>query len=159
MEIANLALNGLMERQRAIASNTANVLTPNYQRKEVSFEQQLDNIIARDDVRQDIRAINGALPPANTQKTQVPDDGFIPYDTQQKGLSAEQLKFLSQKDYNQFDPEIMRDYSQFDIDKDNNVNLEKEMMDMAKTSMKYNVLATMQARSFSSLSEVIKSGG
>jgi flagellar basal-body rod protein FlgB len=37
-EIAHMALNGLYERSKAISANTANALTPGYQRKEVSFE-------------------------------------------------------------------------------------------------------------------------
>ena len=43
--ITEMALNGLYERQKALASNTANVLTPNYQRKDVEFEAQLQNAI------------------------------------------------------------------------------------------------------------------
>jgi flagellar basal-body rod protein FlgB len=35
------ALNGLAQRQRAIANNIANVNTPNYQAKRVSFENAL----------------------------------------------------------------------------------------------------------------------
>ena len=40
MEITHLGMNGLMDRQHAIASNIANVNTPGYQRKEVAFERQ-----------------------------------------------------------------------------------------------------------------------
>ena len=39
-EIAAMALDGLHERSKAISANTVNVLTPNYQRKEVSFEKK-----------------------------------------------------------------------------------------------------------------------
>ena len=33
LEVTNLAMDGLLERQTAIASNTANAMTPDYQRK------------------------------------------------------------------------------------------------------------------------------
>ena len=44
IEITKLALDGLYERQRAIAANTANVNTPNYQRKDVVFEEYVEKI-------------------------------------------------------------------------------------------------------------------
>lgn len=158
IEVTNLALKGLMERQTAIASNVANVATPNYQRKEICFEDQLTEIIARDDVRKKIRAYNSTLPADAGKAQTIPEKGFIPYEPNPQALPTEQLKFLSQNDYNQFSPEILRDYSYFDIENDNNVDVEKEMMDMAKTGIKYNVLATMETRFFSGLSEIIKSG-
>lgn len=40
------ALDGLSARQNAIANNIANVNTPNYQAKEVSFESQLAQSVA-----------------------------------------------------------------------------------------------------------------
>ena len=158
IEITQLALSGLMERQAAIASNTANVATPNYQRKEVCFEEQLNEIIERDNTRKQIRAYNSSLEPSVAKNPTIPETGFIPYNPQPKTLSLEQLKFLSQSDYGQFSPEILRDYSYFDVENDNNVNVEKEMTDMAKTGIKFNVLASLETRAFSGLSEVIKSG-
>ncbi len=158
INITELALNGLMERQKAISSNTANVMTPNYQRKEVSFENQLAEIISKDEIRKDLRAYNGMLQPNNAYNQTIPNEGFIPSQAQQKGLPAEQLKFLSQKDYNTFNPEIIRDTSEFDPASGNNVDMEKEMMDMAKNGMKYSVLANLEGKMFSGLDEIIKSG-
>ena len=47
MEISHLGMNGLMDRQQAISSNIANVMTPDYQRKEVAFESQLSESIEK----------------------------------------------------------------------------------------------------------------
>ena len=117
IEITNLALNGLMKRQHAIAANAANVMTPGYQRKEVSFEEQLGEIMAKDDIRQNLRTYNSTLPP--DAKTQViPNQGFIPVGEKNTALSAEQLKFLSQNDYNQFEPQLLHDFSEFDPETD-----------------------------------------
>ena len=55
IEVSKLAMDGLVKRQTAIASNTANAMTPDYQRKQVAFEDQLREIIAKDDVRRDLR--------------------------------------------------------------------------------------------------------
>ena len=49
--ISHLAMNGLLERQRAIGANIANVETPGYQRKEVVFENQLSEIIEKEDLK------------------------------------------------------------------------------------------------------------
>ena len=157
-EIIRLAMNGLSRRQEAIASNVANVSTPDYQRKEVCFETQLNNIIERDNVRKKVRAFNGTLS-TDEQSYFVSDEGFIEINDKPKALPTEQLKFLSQNDYNKFQPEILRDYSMFDVENNNNVDIEKEMTDMAKNGLKFNALATLEAKAFSGLSELIKSGG
>ena len=46
-DILKLGMDGLMERQHAISSNIANVMTPGYQRREVAFESQLAEIMER----------------------------------------------------------------------------------------------------------------
>ena len=158
IEVTQLAMNGLMKRQHAIASNTANVLTPGYQRKEVSFEDQLERIIERDDLRKKVRAYNSTLD-ADAQSQLIPNKGFIPTIENNNKLSTEQLKFLAETDYDKFKPEILQDFSKFDVETDNNVDLEKEMTDMAQTGIKFNTLSTIEARSFAKLSEIIKSGG
>ncbi len=38
IDITKLAMDGLMVRQKAITANIANVMTPDYQRKDVKFE-------------------------------------------------------------------------------------------------------------------------
>lgn len=45
------ALDGLAERQRAIANNVANVNTPNYHAKRVKFEEALAKSVADGDGR------------------------------------------------------------------------------------------------------------
>ena len=54
IEVSKLAMDGLVKRQSAIASNTANAMTPDYQRKMVAFEDQLQEIIEKDDIRKDL---------------------------------------------------------------------------------------------------------
>lgn len=158
VEIARLALGGLAKRQDAIASNVANVMTPGYQRKEVSFEDQLQNILEREELRKKMRAYNSSLD-ANTNSDIIPNKGFIPVIGQNNALSPQQLKFLSENDYERFAPEVLQDFSKFDVENDNNVDLEKEMTDMAKNGIKYNVLTNLESRAFTNLSEIIRSGG
>ena len=64
-EILRLGMDGLMDRQQAISSNIANVVTPGYQRKEVAFESQLNEIIEKEDLKDFIKGQNSIeyIPP------------------------------------------------------------------------------------------------
>lgn len=57
-EIAALALDGLYQRSRAISANTVNATTPGYQRKDVAFEDQIQEMIEREDLKEQIKAQN-----------------------------------------------------------------------------------------------------
>ena len=72
IDVAKLALDGLMQRHQAIASNTANVMTPDYQRKDVVFEDQLQEMLAKDNVKREVRAINSAYYAHNSLDTVMP---------------------------------------------------------------------------------------
>ena len=144
MEVTKLAMDGLLERQKAISSNTANVMTDDYQRKDVAFEDQLREIIAKDEVRKDIRMKNSIK--YNPASADAP-----------KKLSQEHALFLKQRNYSEgFGPEILRDYTHIDYGNGNNVNIEEEMMDMAKTGTMYTALTTIQGKFVQSLAGVIK---
>lgn len=144
IDVAKLALDGLMQRHQAIASNTANVMTPDYQRKDVVFEDQLQEMLAKDNVKREVRAINSAYYSHNSLDTVMP---------------MKELKVLSQNSFDGYKPEIIRDYTGVNPETGNNVNIESEMMDMAKVGIQYNTLSTLQGKMFQGLLEVIKSGG
>ncbi len=144
MEVTKLALDGLLERQKAIASNTANVMTDEYQRKDVAFEDQLRDIIEKDNLRKDIRMKHSLT--YNPSSANAADK-----------LTQEHALFVKQRNYPEgFKPEILRDYTHVDYGNGNNVNIEEEMMDMAKTGSIYQVLSTLEGRSLQGLSSVIK---
>lgn len=141
--IGAMALGGLEERAKAIGANTANVLTPNYQRKEVSFEQSLQNIIAREDEKEQIRLQN------SLEYQKNPKEAL-------RGQSPAQIAFLNSA-YNE-------GYS-IDVDVDtsdaigldgNNVNLEVEMMDEAKNGMQYQVVASLLSKSYAMMNNIIR---
>lgn len=144
MDVTKLALDGLIQRQQAIASNTANVMTPGYQRKDVVFEDQLQEMLKKDDLKREIKAINSAYYAHNSLETVMPN---------------KELKILTQNSFDGYKPEIIRDYTGIRPETGNNVNVEAEMMDMAKVGIQYNTLSTVQGKMFESLSSVIRSGG
>lgn len=164
IEVSNLAMDGLLQRQTAIASNTANAMTPDYQRKRVAFEDQLRTIIDKDNVRRDLRMQNSlAYKNDKDYKAGYHVNPLTQNITQNIAarLPQEQMMYIQQvdADTNNYDPEVIRDTRWIDYGNGNNVNIEEEMMDMAKTGQQYNVLATLQGRFVTNLLDVVRGGG
>lgn len=141
-DIGAMALDGLWERSRAISANTANALTPNYQRKEVSFEQSLQNIIKRENEKEEMKIQNSIA-------FQKGEKNYL-------AKSPEELSFLSSNIKDGFSINIENDMSDA-IDTDgNNVDIEVEMMDEARCGMQYQVVSNLLSKSYSQLNAVIR---
>lgn len=161
VEVSKLAMDGLVKRQSAIASNTANAMTPDYQRKQVAFEDQLRDIISRDNVRRDLRMQNSLAYQKDIYKPgAAPSSNPMLHGIAQR-IPQEQFTFIqqTQTDIDGYSPEVIRDNRWVDYGNGNNVNVEEEMMDMAKTGTQYNVLATVEGRFLSNILDVIQSRG
>ena len=150
IEITKLGMDGLMDRQHAISSNIANVMTPDYQRKEVAFESQLNEIIEREDLKDYIKGQNSIeyIPP-NV-------DVFTGEVHHYRTPTMQEKAYLKSNTMEDFKPQYVTDiYSGSNID-GNNVELEREMMDLSKTGTQYLVLSNLERRQFTSLSSVIR---
>ena len=141
--IGAMALDGLQERAKAISANTVNVLTPNYQRKEVSFEQSLQNIIARENEKEQIK-LN------NSQMYQKNPNAVL------EGQSPAQIAFLNTAYEDGYMIDVENDTSEPLGLNGNNVNLESEMMDEAKNGMQYQVVASLLSKSYAMMNTIIK---
>lgn len=152
MEITQLGMNGLMDRQHAIASNIANVNTPGYQRKEVAFESQLAEIQEKENLKEYIKGLNSIeyKPPVLDVFTGEVHKYRIP--------SLQEKAYLQSNVYDQFKPQLVTDVYSGSDHKGNNVELEREMMDLSKTGTKYMVLTNLERRQFTNISEVIRGG-
>lgn len=142
-EIAAMALDGLNERAKAISSNTVNALTPGYQRKEVSFESSLQEIIRREDEKEQTK-IQNSIEYQNNPKSVL------------MGQSPAQIAFLNSQVNDGFSIDVQNDMAEPDGLDGNNVNLEVEMMDEAKNGMQYQVVANLLSKSYAALGSVIK---
>ncbi|MBQ8847834.1 MAG: flagellar basal body rod protein FlgB [Candidatus Gastranaerophilales bacterium] len=142
-EIAAMALDGLHERSKAISANTVNVLTPGYQRKEVSFEKSLRDIIQRENEKEDIKIQNSIMYQQNPKTVLM-------------GQSPEQIAFLNTQVSQDYLIDVTTDNSDANGLDGNNVNLESEMMDEAKNGMQYQVVASLLSKSYAHLNMVIK---
>ena len=57
-----------------------------------------------------------------------------------------------------YNPQIMDDIYNGPTTDGNNVELEKEMMDLSKTGTQYLILSNLEARAYSGLSDIIRGG-
>ncbi len=148
IDITKLAMDGLMQRQKAIMSNTANVMTPGYQRQDVSFESQLKEIVEKDDLKKMLKTQNSMQ--------YNPSSLDLAGGNSKTSLTIQQAKFLQSNIYGNYNPQFTTDTASGSDETGNNVNLEKEVMDMASVGMKYNILATLESKKFRDLATVIR---
>ena len=150
IDILHLGMDGLMERQHAISSNIANVMTPGYQRKEVAFESQLAEIIEREDLKDYIKGQNSIkYVPPNV-------DVFTGEIHTYRTPTMQEKAYLMTNSCEDFKPQYVTDVYSGSNSDGNNVELEREMMDLSKTGTKYLVLSNLARRQFQSLSNVIR---
>lgn len=150
INITKLGMDGLMDRQHAVASNIANVMTPDYQRKEVAFESQLAEIVEKEDLKDYIKGQNSIdyKPPMV--------DIFTGEIHKYRTPTLQEKAYLKSNTLEQFKPQIVTDVYSGTNSSGNNVELEREMMDLSKTGTRYMVLSNLERRQFSGLSEAIK---
>ena len=150
IEITKLGMDGLLDRQQAISSNIANVMTPGYQRKEVAFESQLAEIIEREDLKDYIKEQNSIeYVPPNV-------DVFTGEIHRYRTPTLQEKAYLQSNSFEDFKPQYVTDVYSGSNSDGNNVELEREMMDLSKTGTRYLVLSNMARRNFSGLSSIIK---
>ena len=122
-----LGIRGLMRRHEILAGNISNAGTPNYIAKEVKFEEELAKI------QRKLRYGGGI------QLTNTDEEHF--------SLNANSV--LEAKIEIE-DPE--RDF----ITNGNNVDLDREMLNLGKTGMKYKAVATMGKKFFEHMQTIIR---
>ncbi|HOC46679.1 MAG TPA: flagellar basal body rod protein FlgB [Spirochaetota bacterium] len=109
-------LNTESLRRKVIANNIANVDTPHFKRSEVNFESQLKRVIMEQNDE------NAKLPALMNDRRHIPF--FIP------------------RDIHSVRNRVNLDYSTTYRNDGNNVDIEKEMVDGATTTMRYNAFVT-----------------
>lgn len=150
IEITKLGMDGLMDRQHAIASNIANVMTPDFQRKEVAFESQLAEIVEKEDLKDYIKG-------QNSIEYKPPMVDVFTGDIHTYRTPTQQEKaYLQSNTMSDFRPQVVTDIYSGTNSTGNNVELEREMMDLSKTGTKYTILSNLERRQFSIISDAIK---
>lgn len=150
IEITKLGMDGLMDRQHAVASNIANVMTPGFQRQEVAFESQLSEIIEREDLKDYIKGQNSIeyKPPMV--------DVFTGEVHTYRTPTMQEKAYLKSNTMEDFKPQVVTDIYSGGDSSGNNVELEREMMDLSKTGTRFLVLSNLEQRQFTHISEAIR---
>jgi flagellar basal-body rod protein FlgB len=120
-------------RRKVIANNIANVDVPHFKRSEVNFESELKRVI----------------------KSQENESGrFIAQTTDER-----HIPFYEEKDIRQVAPRMNLDYSTTGRNDGNNVDIEKEMVDSSKNTMRYNAFVTNLNQNYKILKLVMRPVG
>jgi len=128
ISLSTMGLDASIKRRAVIANNIANVDTPYYKRKEVVFESELK------------RAIDSMGKPSIPTKT----------------TDKRHIQFSIPKDFRSVSPKIHVEYdSNYRNDK-NNVDIEKEISDEVKNSLRYKALINVINRNFQKLENMMK---
>jgi len=122
-----VGINALMERYNATAGNIANAGAPNYLTKEVNFED-------------DLQRIQNKLRYNTEPELTKTDDGHF-HITANSVYEAKVEVTEPNRDF---------------ITSNNTVDLEREMLILGKTAMKYRAVATMGRKFFDGLTNIIK---
>ena len=153
MHTMKLGMDGLMSRYEAVSSNIANVMTPGYQRQEVSFEGQLNEMIAEQHNKDYVKSLNSVKYNPSTisevSSQRLTKEGY-------NILTPEQKAYLNSNSFSGFRPQILADTFSGGSPDGNNVELEKELMDMSKTGTQYTLLSTLERKEYAKLSEAIR---
>lgn len=138
----NKAMDGLSKRHQAIASNLANVETPNYRRRDVNFEGALDRAIqtANQQGAHGRQASNNESMVLRTTR-----DGHIAMGQTESTVDNVPLEVTEIKD------------QKYRTD-GNSVDVENEMAQLAKNTQRFVALSNMQSRNVKSLRSVISGG-
>ena len=70
--------------------------------------------------------------------------------------TQQEKAYLQSNTFDQFKPQVVTDVYSGTNSSGNNVELEREMMDLSKTGTRYMVLSNLERRQFSLVSEAIK---
>lgn len=146
-DVVALALDGLMKSHRAISANIANAEVAGYKSQSVSFEDQLNNILEKEYEQEAFKSANSKISPVNPQSVMM---------SKQMSSVAATKKLEAKEAYGAFSPQVMDNDSPATSANGNNVNIEKEMVELAKNTTKYTVLSELLAKKMAGLSEVIK---
>ncbi len=138
--VVSKSLDGLALRHNAIASNLANVDTPGYASKTVSFEAQLQSAIQTHRGQQRATASNDApLTMTGGHARHVDASGTSPVGT-----------------LNEVQPGIQESTNTKFRNDENGVDVETEMVSLAQNTQRYIALSNIQSRMLRSTRQVIQ---
>lgn len=130
IDLMQRTMGACVLRANVINNNIANATTPNYKRKDITFNAELE------------RAINS--------EKEFPG---VPFKTsKERHISSFKIK-----DYKNVEAKITTDYNSYQNNNGNSVDIDNEMMESAKNSMLYSALTQRTAKEFNKLKYLLRS--
>ena len=146
MRALRSALDGLSLRHQAVSNNIANVDTPGYRASEVSFEGQLRRLLAEAQQPALPQTARGQL----VSQAQVTESAKTMARTHPSHLSASRVDAATA---------AMVMPSQAPMRNDlNNVDIDRQMIELAETTINYNALTQLTSAKLSLLKAAINGG-
>lgn len=149
MNITQLALDGLSARHKVLSANIANSQTSDYTRSDVKFEDQLNNIISQEKLKEHIKLKNSGAYSSQFNAGMKVNVNVLPDSNSGKFI-------MSSNNYANYSPEVFMDTESPEITRGNNVNIEKEMVQLSKNGTKFTALAEIQSKAFRKMEALIK---
>lgn len=118
-------------RRKVIADNVANVDVPHFKRSEVNFESELKRALNQNKANDENR-----LPALMTDEKHIP--------------------FFADRDIRSVQPRINLDYTSSMRNDGNNVDIEKEMVDSSKNTMRYNAYVSALNHNYKMIKTVLR---
>lgn len=118
-------MDRLMQRQKVVASNIANIDTPGYKTKDISFHATMEELLGGDSI------------PLQMDRPEH-KGGWIAVRPQTQAFEVQGLPLKPER---------------------NNVDLDREMMNLSETSLSYSLISQMLRGKFRILANSINGGG
>ncbi len=148
-EITKLALDGLSTRHKVLSSNIANAQTPGFQKSEVVFEDQLQQIIQDENLKESVKINNSMGLKYNPASLNSMGSLISPN-------TSSSAAILKHNSYQSYKPRTIADSSPAISTDGNNVNIEVEMTELMKNGTKFTVLSELEGKMYNKISEIIK---
>jgi len=129
IDIMQRAMGASVFRSEVLNNNIANASTPNYKRRDVTFQTEL------------IRALNSEITPR------------IPF----RMSKENHIPNFRIKDYRSVKPKVFTEYNTYYNNNGNSVDIEKEMLESSKNTLYYNALAQRTAKEFNKIKFLLRS--
>ncbi len=123
------SLNATSKRWNVLNNNIANATTPNFKRSDVTFAAQMDRALSS---QQD------------------------PYPFKAKASSSKHIPFFEKVDYKTVDAKLQVEFYNESQNNGNNVDIEFETAESAKTALLYEATTGMIARNYNLINMLLK---
>lgn len=127
--LLNRAMNAESMRYTVISDNIANADTPYFKRSEVKFESQLQRALKSEQ---------------------------SPYPFEAKMSDPRHIPFHKPMDFRDVNPKVSLEFDSSYRNDKNNVDIDRETVDAAKSTMRYNAFASMLTRNFRKVNMLIR---